>query len=180
MATTHCFKTTVTRKLHKTNGLVSVRNKSQYLLWVSNWHVGSEFYPIREEKRWGRMRQATRINLMRTWYDCWGTGDTHTHLCLQQVYSIGRECPEWSGRESGRDRYREIMGVRRIDSSLYVRACGRRWDAKTQCGKKRDRKIEGRIQKVSDLSGHKDNQTLTLFIPSISLSEHPPCRLRCH
>lgn len=70
---------------------------------------------------------------MRTWYDCSGT-----HPCPQQAHSIGAEWPEWSGRESDRDRWGEIIEVRRIDSSLNVRVCGRRWEAETESGKEMD------------------------------------------
>lgn len=65
---------------------------------VSNWQVRSKFYPITGEERRG---SATRINLMRSGYDCWGTGERHTLICAygEHIRLAGRECPEWRGRE---------------------------------------------------------------------------------
>lgn len=139
-----------------------VWNKLLHLYWGLLLTGGQRFLPNYRGKGWSRIRRTTRIDLMRAWYDCCGTGETRAHLCLQQVYSIGSEWPEWSGREGGRDREGEIMGVRRIDSSLSVRACGRRWDAETESGKERRR----------EKTSHQDNSPLTLFFPFIHPSMH--------
>lgn len=45
--------------------------------------------------------------------------------------------PEWSGEASNWDRWGKMLWVRRIDSSLNVRPCGRRWDTEAGSGKER-------------------------------------------
>lgn len=69
----------------------AVRDKLQHLYQSPCWQVGRGVWPIIEEKGWSGIRRVTRIDLMRTWYDCWGTGETHAHLCPQWEYSIGAE-----------------------------------------------------------------------------------------
>lgn len=110
-------------------------NKLHHLHWDCGWQVGKGFCPITERKGWSWIKRTTRSSLMRTWYDCCGT-----QLCPQHSYSIGTEWPELSSRASDRDTEggREIMEVRRIDSSLNVRVCGRIWDAATKSGKEID------------------------------------------
>lgn len=60
---------------------VAVRKKLQDWYRVSCWQVGRGFCPIIGGKGWSRIRRATRIDLMRTWYDCCGTGERHTLIC---------------------------------------------------------------------------------------------------
>lgn len=102
-AVTHGYSEAIVKTYTQLIDPVAVRNKLQHLYWGSSWQVGRGFCPIIGGKGWSRIRRATRIDLMRTWYDCCGTAETRAHLCPQQAYSVRREWPEWSGRKSDRD-----------------------------------------------------------------------------
>lgn len=64
------------------------------------------------------------------------TAETRARLRPQKAHAVGRDGPEWSGEASDRDRWGEKLGVRRTDSSLNVRACGRRWDIEPESGER--------------------------------------------
>lgn len=64
------------------------------------------------------------------------TGETCAHLRPQEAYAVGGEAREWSGEASNRDRWGVALGVRRTDSSLNVRARGRRWDIGSESGER--------------------------------------------
>lgn len=130
---------------------------------VSNWQVGSKFYPITGEERRG---SATRINLMRSGYDCWGTAERHTLICAygKHIRLVERECPEWSGREGGQG---WMERDNRSEKHWFLTRCESTWE-ETRCRDparaKREGKMEGRMRKVGGWFS---------FHPYIHKSIHP-------
>lgn len=169
----HGYSETIVKTYTLLRCPVAVKNKLQHLFWCCCWQVGRGFCPIIGEKGWSRIRRATRIDLMRTWYDCCGT-----HSCPQQAYSIGTEWPEWSGRESDRDRYGEIIEVRRTDSSLNVRVCGRRWDAETESGKEMDAESKWVSQSIKSTMLSLSLLSIHPWLPPSSNHTYKHCKHR--